>query len=154
VLGFYNPNPASVVRTVWLDPRSRSAAASVDLHSQERQTLLLTSYSVSQPRFVEASVANALRALATLTAIITRLPLLKIERMNHLQHTLLSNALTPFAFQQVMSPESPLSALFWLPATALSWLPATYTTWLPATRCTLCKQLYIAIHRYKLCSQL
>ena len=33
LLGFYNPNPASVVRTVWLDPRSRSAAASVDLHS-------------------------------------------------------------------------------------------------------------------------
>jgi len=45
-------------------------------------------------------VANALRALATLTAIITRLPLLKIEIINHLQHTLLSNALTPFAFQQ------------------------------------------------------
>jgi len=42
-LGFYNPNPASVVRTVWLDPRSRSAAASVDLHSQERQTPLPTS---------------------------------------------------------------------------------------------------------------
>jgi len=100
VLGFYNPNPASVVRTVWLDPRSRSAAASVDLHSQERQTPLPTSYSVSQPRFAEASVANALRALATLTAIITRLPLSKIEIINHLQHTLLSNALTPFAFQQ------------------------------------------------------
>ena len=33
MLGFYNLNPASVVRTVWLDPRSRSAAASVDLHS-------------------------------------------------------------------------------------------------------------------------
>jgi len=98
MLGFYNPNPASVVRTVWLDPRSRSAAASVDLHSQERQTPLPTSYSVSQPRFAEASVANALRALATLTAIITRLPLSKIEIMNHLQHTLFSNALTPFAF--------------------------------------------------------
>jgi len=89
-----------MVGTVWLDPRSRSAAASVDLHSQERQTPLPTSYSVSQPRFAEASVANALRALATLTAIITRLPLSKIERINHLQHTLLSNALTPFAFQQ------------------------------------------------------
>jgi len=100
-LGFYNPNPASVVRTVWLDPRSRSAAASVDLHSQERQIPLPTSYSVSQPRFAEASVANALRALATLTAIITRLPLSKIERINHLQHTLLSNALTPFASQQI-----------------------------------------------------
>jgi len=35
LLGFYNPNPASMVGTVWLDPRSRSAAASVDLHSQE-----------------------------------------------------------------------------------------------------------------------
>jgi len=101
MLGFYNPNPASVVKTVWLDPRSRSAAASVDLHSQERQTPLPTSYSVSQPRFAEASVANALRALATLTAIITRLPLSKIERINHLQHTLFSNALTPFAFQQL-----------------------------------------------------
>jgi len=100
LLGFYNPNPASMVGTVWLDPRSRSAAASVDLHSQERQTPLPTSYSVSQPRFAEASVANVLRALATLTAIITRLPLSKIERINHLQHTLLSNALTPFAFQQ------------------------------------------------------
>jgi len=99
MLGFYNPNPASVVRTVWLDLRSRSAAASVDLHSQERQTPLPTSYSVSQPRFAEASVANALRALATLTAIITRLPLSKIEIINHLQHSLLSNALTPFAFQ-------------------------------------------------------
>jgi len=87
MLGFYNPNLASVVGTVWLDPRSRSAAASVDLHSQERQTPLLTSYSVSQPRFAEASVANALRALATLTAIITRLPLSKIEIINHLQHT-------------------------------------------------------------------
>jgi len=97
-LGFYNPNPASVVGTVWLDPRSRSAAASVDLHSQERQTPLLTLYSVSQPRFAEARVANALRALATLTAIITRLPLSKIEIKNHLQHTLLSNALTPVAF--------------------------------------------------------
>jgi len=86
-LGFYNPNPASVVRTVWLDPRSRSAAASVDLHSQERQTPLPTSYSVSQPRFAEASVANALCALATLTAIITRLPLSKIEIINHLKHT-------------------------------------------------------------------
>jgi len=72
----------------------------VDLHSQERQTPLPTSYSVNQPRFAEASVANALRALATLTAIITRLPLSKIEIINHLQHTLLSNALTPFAFQQ------------------------------------------------------
>jgi len=91
-----------MVGTVWLDPRSRSAAASVDLHSQERQTPLPTSYSVSQPRFAEASVANALRALATLTAIITRLPLSKIERINHLQHTLLSNALTPFAFQQLL----------------------------------------------------
>jgi len=104
MLGFYNPNPASVVKTVWLDPHSRSTAASVDLHSQERQTPLPTSYSVSQPRFAEASVANALRALATLTAIITRLPLSKIERINHLQHTLLSNALTPFAFQQSEKP--------------------------------------------------
>jgi len=116
VLGFYNPNPASVVRTVWLDPRSRSAAASVDLHSQERQTPLPTSYSVSQPRFAEASVANALRALATLTAIITRLPLSKIERINHLQHTLLSNALTPFAFQQscytfCLNPRQPSQGL-------------------------------------------
>jgi len=122
-----------VVRTVWLDPRSRSTAASVDLHSQERQTPLPTSYSVSQPRFAEASVANALCALATLTAIITRLPLSKIERINHLQHTLLSNALTPFAFQQVMSPESPPTALLWLPATTLLWLPATALLWLPAT---------------------
>jgi len=97
-VGFYNPNSASVAGTVCLDPRSRSAAAFVDLHSQERQTPLPTSYSVSQPRFVEVSVANALRALATLTAIITRLPLSKIETINHLQHTLLSNALTPFAF--------------------------------------------------------
>jgi len=102
VLGFYNPNPASVVKTVWLDPRSRSAAASMDLHSQERQTPLPTSYSVSQPRFAEASVANALRALATLTAIITRLPLSKIETINHLQHTLLSNALTPFCISTVL----------------------------------------------------
>jgi len=87
-----------VAGTVWLDPRSRSAAGSVDLQSQKRQTPLPTSYSASQPRFAEASVANALRALATLTAIITRLPLLKIEIIHHLQHTLLSNALTPFAF--------------------------------------------------------
>jgi len=86
-----------VAGTMWLDPRSRSAAASVDLHSQERQTPLPTLYSVSQPRFAEASVANALRALATLTAIILRLPLSKIEIMNYLQHTLFSNALTPFA---------------------------------------------------------
>jgi len=84
VLGFHNPSPASVAGTVWLDPPSRSAAGSVDLHSQERQTPLPTSYSVSQPHFAEASVANALRALATLTAIITRLPLSKIEIINHL----------------------------------------------------------------------
>jgi len=107
---------------VWLDPPSRSAAGSVDprtheatsfvdLHSQERQTPLLTSYSVSQPRFTEASVANTLRALATLTVIITRLPLSKIEIINHLQHTLFSNTLTPFTFQQVISPESPLTTL-------------------------------------------
>jgi len=68
MLGFYNPSPASVVGTVWLDPRSRSAAASVDLHSQERQTPLPTSYSVSQPRLAEASVANALR-VTTLQAV-------------------------------------------------------------------------------------
>jgi len=33
MLGFHNPNPASVARTVWLDPRSRRAAGSVDLQS-------------------------------------------------------------------------------------------------------------------------
>jgi len=97
LLGFHNLNLASVAGTVWLDPRSRSAASSVDPHSQERQTPLPTSYSVSQPRFAEASVANALRALATLTAIIPQLPLSKIGIINHLQHTLFSNALTPFA---------------------------------------------------------
>jgi len=93
-----------VAGTVWLDPRRRSAAGSVDPHSQERQTPLPTSYSVSQPRFAEASVANALRALATLTAIIPWLPLSKIEIINHFQHTLLSNALTPFAFQHLLFP--------------------------------------------------
>ena len=88
MLGFHNPNPASVAGTVWLDPCSRSAAGSVDprtyeatsfvdLHSQERQTPLPTLYLVSQPRFIEASVANTLYALATLTAIILWLPLLK-----------------------------------------------------------------------------
>jgi len=30
MLGFHNPNPASVAGTVWLDPHSRSAAGSVD----------------------------------------------------------------------------------------------------------------------------
>jgi len=95
VLGFYNPNPASVAGTVWLDPRSCSAAGSVDPHSQERQTPLPTSYSVSQPRFAEASVAKALRALATLTTIISRLPLSKIETINHLQHTVFQ-CLDPF----------------------------------------------------------
>jgi len=54
VLGFHNPNPASVARIVWLDPRSRGAAGSVDLHSQERQTPL-PNLVFSQPTLLHRS---------------------------------------------------------------------------------------------------
>ena len=35
MLGFHNPNPASVAGTVWLDLRSCSAASSVDPRTYE-----------------------------------------------------------------------------------------------------------------------
>jgi len=90
LLGFHNPNPAVAAGAERLDPRSGKAAGSVDLHSQERQAPQPTSYLVSQPRFAEASVANALCVLATLTAIIIRLPILKIKIINHLLLILLA----------------------------------------------------------------
>ena len=89
-VGFHNPRPASAARTQ-LERSRQIRAAMKRLHLRicaATQRLVpwictaknaRTSYSVNHFRFAEASVASALRAQATLTAIITRLPLSKIE---------------------------------------------------------------------------
>jgi len=72
-----------------LGARSRRAAGAVDRRSQESHAPQQTSYSNSQLRFTPAKPASALRAQATLTAIITQLPLLKIENNQALHIPLL-----------------------------------------------------------------